>query len=172
MQYQHIIWDWNGTIVDDLELAVELANLELQAAGLPPLSAHQHRAAFQIPIIRYYEAIGMTMTPELAAAVDQAFHRNYDEARHRLTAFPDIFPAMQTLGTKSCKHSVLSALPHDLLTEHVEHLNLGSSFERVIGRTTTHAESKVEAGRKLIADLQLQPQHVLIIGDTIYDHEV
>ncbi len=172
MKYRHIIWDWNGTIVDDVDLTVEITNIVLLEAGTRTISVAEHRSSFEIPILNYYRAIGLPTTPETMPGIDRAFHQSYHDARHRLAVFPDLAPTFERLTAHHCEHSVLSALPHDLLTEHLEHLNLGTRFKRVIGRTTTHAESKVEAGRKMMADLNLRAAEVLVIGDTIYDHEV
>lgn len=172
MRYRHIIWDWNGTIVDDLDLTVELTNIVLLEAGARTISVDEHRAAFQIPIGQYYTTIGLQPTAETLPALDMSYHRMYHEAKHRLTVFPDLASMFDAAKAYDCEHSVLSALPHDLLTEHLDLFNLGAAFKRVIGRRTVHAESKVEGGRKLMKELSLRPAEVLVIGDTVYDHEV
>lgn len=172
MRYRHIIWDWNGTIVDDVDLTVEITNLQLAEAGVPEISIEQHRAAFQIPIANYYREIGLPTTPETMPSIDRAYHDSYHEARHRLTLFSDLIPTMETMRTYQCGHSILSALPHELLGEHLVQVNLEGAFRKVIGRKTVHAESKVEAGRGLLKELNLGAADILVIGDTVYDHEV
>lgn len=176
MRYRHVIWDWNGTIVDDVDLTVEITNIMLTRAGSPEISKETHCAVFQFPIADYYQAIGLPITPETLPAIDFDFHSTYHDARHRLAPFSDIATTLDLLTGRSCEHSILSALPHTLLLEHLKHLNLKTAFKHVIGRETTHAGShagsKVEAGRKLLKDLNLAATEVLIVGDTVYDHEV
>ena len=36
---QHVIWDWNGTLLDDVGHAVATMNTLLAPRGLPPLAA-------------------------------------------------------------------------------------------------------------------------------------
>lgn len=49
-RYAHVIWDWNGTIFDDAERCVEIANGMLSRRELPVLSLDQYRETFRFPI--------------------------------------------------------------------------------------------------------------------------
>lgn len=172
MQYRHIIWDWNGTIVDDVALAIEIGNGFLRTAGLPELDRELHCRSFQIPIEHYYRALGLQFNAEQLHALDESFHAQYEENRHRLQAFSDVIDMLQFAGRNGISSSVLSALPSPILFDDLEHLGLKPHFSTVIGRASRLAGSKVEQGRILLKDLGVPAQQVLVIGDTTYDAEV
>lgn len=172
MKYRHIIWDWNGTLVDDAQFAVDLANGLLAETGAPELSLERHREVFQVPIIEYYRQIGIPVTEESFPAMDRHFHSTYHDQRDALTLFEDVAPSLTHLSASGTQNSILSALPGDLLSHHLEHFKVAHFFEHAIGREGERAGSKVSAGRKLIEKLGIRPQEILVVGDTIYDHEV
>jgi phosphoglycolate phosphatase len=58
------------------------------------------------------------------------------------------------------------------LHTHVEHHGLTHYFDRVYGLKDHYARSKVERGRELIFDSQIDREHTLLIGDTDHDLEV
>lgn len=172
MRYRHIIWDWNGTIVDDVSIAISIASRVLLRHGLPELTLERHRRKFEIPIEHYYRAIGLQFTPEQLIELDEEFHREYDASRATINTFPDIAPTLEHIQIAGAGNSVLSALPENLLHRDIKHFALESHFSRVIGRSGKLAGSKVTQGKSLFKELELDPQDVLVIGDTIYDAEV
>ena len=59
MKYTNIIWDWNGTLLNDTELSIKCINTLLKRRSLPLLSAEQYREVFGFPIREYYQRIGL-----------------------------------------------------------------------------------------------------------------
>ena len=54
-----VIWDWNGTLLDDLSVSFEATNRLLAANGRAPLADLDcYRAVFSFPVIDYYRRIG------------------------------------------------------------------------------------------------------------------
>ncbi len=50
MKYKHIIWDWNGTLLNDLTLCVDLLNVSLEKRKLPEMTEEKYRKKFLFPI--------------------------------------------------------------------------------------------------------------------------
>ena len=61
MRYKHIIWDWNGTLLDDRWLCVEGINQALVKRDLPPISEDRYRKIFTFPVKEYYKKLGYTL---------------------------------------------------------------------------------------------------------------
>ena len=64
MKYKHIVWDWNGTLLDDRWLCIEAINIVLSSRGMPLVSNKNYRDVFCFPVIEYYEKLGFDFTKE------------------------------------------------------------------------------------------------------------
>ena len=64
MKYKHIIWDWNGTLLNDLTLCVDLLNVSLEKRKLPEMTEEKYRKKFLFPIKTFYESIGFDFSKE------------------------------------------------------------------------------------------------------------
>ena len=53
-----IIWDYNGTLLNDLSIGVECINRMLTKRELPLLTTESYREVFTFPVKKYYELVG------------------------------------------------------------------------------------------------------------------
>ncbi len=53
-----IIWDWNGTLLNDLDLCISAINVLLGKRELPLLNRQTYKAVFSFPVKDYYKAVG------------------------------------------------------------------------------------------------------------------
>ena len=81
-RHRHVIWDWNGTLLDDVALCVDIVNLQLAGAGRAPLTIEQYRERFTFPVPEFYRAIGFEITAETMAQLGTVFHREYGARYH------------------------------------------------------------------------------------------
>ena len=56
--YNHIIWDWNGTLLNDRWLCVEAINQALNKRNLPMLTEGKYKDVFSFPVEDYYKKVG------------------------------------------------------------------------------------------------------------------
>ena len=56
---EHVVWDWNGTLVDDAKLCVDIVNGILSEHMMPAVSLEFYRDHFSFPVSSYYEKIGL-----------------------------------------------------------------------------------------------------------------
>ncbi|MCX6282944.1 MAG: hypothetical protein NTW31_01715 [Bacteroidetes bacterium] len=71
--YKHIIWDWNGTLLDDAWLCVEVMNGMLEKRGLEKVSLDFYRSVFTFPVRDYYEKLGYDFEKEPFEEVGMEF---------------------------------------------------------------------------------------------------
>ena len=58
LHMKHIIWDWNGTLLDDLDVSMDALNSILTKEQLPlVLDKDEYRKYFQFPVIEYYKKV-------------------------------------------------------------------------------------------------------------------
>ena len=78
MKYKHIIWDWNGTLVNDLTLCVDLLNVSLKKRGLPLISENIYKQKFLFPIKKFYETVGFDFPKENFESTNKKFHSGFE----------------------------------------------------------------------------------------------
>jgi phosphoglycolate phosphatase len=174
MRYRHVIWDWNGTLLDDAWLCVEILNGLLRDAGRAPISVEQYRAHFLFPVVRFYEWLGFDFVSDSFDSVSQRYIAEYNRRRYECRLQPRAAESLERLRTAGLEQSVLSAYREDTLREAVMHYRLTGFFTRLSGLDNIRAEGKLDLGRAHMRALELhESAHtVLLIGDTVHDHEV
>ena len=174
MRYRHVIWDWNGTLLDDAWLCVEILNGLLRDARLPPLTVDEYRADFSFPVLGFYERRGFDFKTHSFAEVSERYIAAYNHRRYECQLQPGAHSALERLRAAGVEQSVLSAYREDTLREAVAHYDLTQYFTRLSGLDNVRAEGKVARGHTHLRALELHeaPHIVLLIGDTAHDHEV
>ena len=168
MKYTHVIWDFNGTVLNDLEASILSANDLLTAHGLPPLkSVEQYRSLFGFPIVDYYRRLGFDFekTPFADLAVEWVAY--YLERSRESGIFEDLPDALDYFKAAGLSQMILSASKTDMLEGQVEKLGIRTYFDQLLGLDNIHAGGKLEIG------LSWKAEHpdarLLLIGDTDHD---
>lgn len=74
----HLVWDWNGTLLNDLDLVVASTNAAFASVGGPAVTADEHRVRFRRPVADYYaEVLGKAVDDEAYGRLDEIFHDAY-----------------------------------------------------------------------------------------------
>ena len=164
----HLVWDWNGTLLDDLSLVVQATNVAFASAGGPSVTADEHRVRFRRPIVDYYaEMLGRAIDAEAFGALDRIFHAAY---RAGLTSCALADDARAAIAAWPGSQSLLSMWFHDELVPTVHTYGLTPHFARVDGlRATVGGGHKAEWLEKHLAELGLTGESVVLIGDSIDD---
>lgn len=171
-RYRHIVWDWNGTLLDDVDYSIACMNGLLDRRGLPRLDRARYHALFDFPVRDYYYRLGFDPVRDPFEQLSVEFISAYDARRWdcRLhAAATDVLAAVAHTGATQ---SILSAYRQETLHEIVGHFGLTRHFIRLTGLDNIFAHSKAGLGRAWLAELGLPPAQVLLIGDTLHDLDV
>jgi phosphoglycolate phosphatase len=170
--YKHIIWDWNGTLLDDAWLCVEIMNGGLLRRGLPPLTLERYQEIFDFPVIDYYRRLGYDFTRETFEAAGTEFIVEYEKRKVECRLQPAAAETLGAIRDAGIAQSVLSAYKQDSLDEIISHFGLRGCFAKLVGLQDHYASGKIENGRRWIAETGHEPREVLLVGDTVHDCEV
>ena len=121
--YTHLIWDFNGTILDDVQVGIDCANRLLEAHSLPRIaSVEEYREKFGFPIIDYYRRMGFdfSVTPYDELAVEWVSY--YLERKKDIPAFDDIADVLRKAKEKGLVQLILSATETGMLEGQVRDL--------------------------------------------------
>ncbi len=170
----YIIWDWNGTLLDDVDAAVSALNHMLADRHLPLTTREFYRAHFGFPARAFYEQLHMDPDDDWdRICID--FHRYIAEAPQSIrTTTPSALALARDLGLGQ---SILSALREDILRRNISLAGIAQFFDEIYGVDNLDGASKLARGHELVAALRsngkLPPSRPLyFIGDTLHDAEV
>ena len=169
--FRHIIWDWNGTLLDDTQAGVNAVNAMLAARSLPQLDVPTYRDLFGFPVRDFYRTVGFQLETEDWDAMAREFHDNF-LADTTLRLHAEAPRALASLKAAGIGQSVLSASEQSILTAMLEDYGVSRFFDHICGVDNLYGHSKLELGKSLLARLGLAPDSVLLIGDSLHDHEV
>lgn len=166
---KHVIWDWNGTLLDDVALCVSVTSEILAECGLPKVTADDHLQKFRHPLVDYYRDLGFDFSRVPFAELSDRFHDRYGERLEEARLFAGSRELLVTTGI-GC--SILSAAPESDLKRLLLKYGIAGYFEYVYGLGDRLAHSKIERGLQLLQVLDLPPQDIVLVGDTDHDREV
>jgi phosphoglycolate phosphatase len=168
---KHVIWDWNGTLLDDVDLCVMLLNELIDERGLERVTREFYREHFGFPVRAFYEKVGFDFKRDDFTRLSHAFNLRYREEIERAGLQPDALAALQSLQRTGISQSMVSATEENMLVKMLDHFRIRRYFCRVKGLGDSHATSKVLLGVTLREELGLKNEHTLLIGDTLHDLE-
>jgi len=171
-KYRHVIWDWNGTLLDDAWLCVEILNEILRQRNEQPVTHERYKEEFGFPVKDFYQRLGFDFSVESFEALADEYISKYDERRFECKLHAHATDVVRHCLDRGVKQSILSAYHQVRLEEALDFFELRPLFSHVIGLDDFHANGKIHQGIRLIEELGFGPDEVLLIGDTIHDYEV
>lgn len=166
----HILWDFNGTILNDAHLCVRAVNVLLKEASLNTITLKEYAEWFDFPVIEYYRKLGFACDRDQFADLSRRFHEMYHAWLDDAEVYPGLVTLIEQLSDRD--HHVLSAAQKDDLETNLRRFGIRDHFTSVYGLDDQHAHSKVGLGLELMKEQNLNPQDCILIGDTLHDLEV
>ena len=170
--YKHVIWDWNGTLLNDVDFCCKIINRILVENNLPVLSLKKYREIFTFPVQNYYQAAGLDFTKTSFEIMGKDFIDEYESKKLSCSLFDNAIDVLSGIQKQGIGQSVLSAYLHDNLVGILEHYKLTVYFDNIIGLDNIYAGSKTHLGLSLVEKLNIPKDQILFIGDTLHDAEV
>lgn len=167
-----IIWDWNGTLLNDLDFCISTINVLLKKRDLPLLSHSAYKEAFSFPVKDYYKKIGFDFDKEEFSIPAKEFIDLYDSGVENCKLHHSAIEVLSYFKERGARQFVLSAMKQDMLEQTLKHNSILHLFEGVYGLDDHYAVSKIERGKQLISEFNIDREEALIIGDTVHDFEV
>ncbi|MBM7115177.1 HAD family hydrolase [Archangium primigenium] len=169
---QHVVWDWNGTLLDDVELAVTGVNHVCARFGVPAVTRDMYRARFQFPISEFYAALGFDLVRVPFGDIIREYLSIFDDRVRHCALNEGALELLECLRRNGIESSILSASYRPTLVRTLEAKGLAGHFTHVCGLGDEQATSKLEEGRRLQEALGLEGDRIVYLGDTTHDAEI
>ena len=171
-KYRHVIWDWNGTLLDDAWLCREIMNGQLRQRGLPTMSEERYEAVFDFPVESYYRRVGFSWEKETFEQAGTEFIVEYEKRKKECRLQIGASDVLRQVAATRVSQAVLSAYSHQALEGFLVHFAVREHFRSVAGSEDHYAEGKVGQGLRMLKQLHVAPEETVLIGDTTHDAEV
>jgi phosphoglycolate phosphatase-like HAD superfamily hydrolase len=163
----HLVWDWNGTLLDDLPVVIEAVNLSIGSFGVDPITADDYRDHYTRPVRHFYDSLfGRVVDDEEWLRLNTAFHDAYSELATHVDLAPGALEAMGMLEEAGWSQSLLSMSPQDWLEGIVARLELTGRFEMVDGLSGPTGGLKAAHLEDHLSMLAIEGRSVVVVGDT------
>ncbi len=168
----HVVWDWNGTLLDDFELTARVAGSTLAAMGVHGLTGDDVRTHFRRPFGDFYARLfGRPVSADEFAYIRRRYQLEYDAEVLALSLQPDALPALDHVAARASQ-SLLSMAHDDQLQELVDHHSIRHRFVRIEGSPTRDSDgNKARRLRDHLSAVGVDARRTAIIGDTVDDHD-
>lgn len=170
-RYTHVVWDFNGTVLDDMQAGIDSVNEMLAARGLPTLNGlTMLQEIFCFPVREYYRRLGFDFERESYDDVlAPSWVEGYLARRNQVRIFPQVFTVSRALRQAGFRQSVLSASEKKMLEQQLAERNGTGLFDEIWGTDSIYAHGKLELARLWRA---AHPDaRAVMLGDTTHDAE-
>lgn len=167
---RHIIWDWNGTLLDDLEIVVRAVDATVRRLGGPPVTVADYQANYTRPVKVLYERLtGRPIGADEWAGIDDEFHDVYNASLRNIELGHMSRQVLRSVAEQGRTQSLLSMYAHDDLLEVVDRFDLAHHFSLIqglIGPPGGHKAEHLARHLDRLADQGVARGDTVMIGDT------
>ena len=167
-QYDTVYWDWNGTLIDDVDLSLEITNRFLISKEMQAISKDFYLKNFTIPVKKYYESLGIEKYGVTFKEITEFFVADYKRQRERQKLYDGVKPLLKELSKVGVAQFILSAAHTEELHYQLKKHDLVHCITEVSGADDYNAGCKLERGQ----GLKSKYGSGLMVGDTVHDIEI
>lgn len=161
---RNIIFDWSGTLVDDLPAVFQASNFVLAQAGKSKMTLDQFRAEFSLPFTKFYDR----HTPDVPMPqLEKWFHAEFRRAQTSVAELPHARAFLEFCRENQLRLFLLSSVHND----HFQTQCRVIDFHTFIEKPYMGVWDKREKIHDILSENRLRPQETLFIGDMQHDIE-
>ena len=161
---RNIIFDWSGTLVDDLPAVLKASNFVLTQAGRPAMTLEKFRAEFALPFAKFYDR----HTPDVPMDQLEAwFHAEFSQAQGSVVELPHARKFLEFCRAKKIRTFLLSTVHRDYFKVQCD----TTGFDAFLDLPYTDVWDKREKIHEILRENNLHPDETLFIGDMEHDIE-
>lgn len=167
--YDFILWDWNGTLIDDVYVALNSVNDMLIKRKMNTIDIEQYYSYLDTPIIKFYEHLFDLNTIPFETIIEE-FEIGYNKYIPERPVFKNAENILDKAKAKGIKQLVISASAQEKITSDARQWGIHKYFDVISGADNMNAESKITRAKNVLYDFGASPNKSIVIGDTLHDY--
>ncbi len=168
-----VVWDWNGTLLDDVSACLAIMDGMLVRRSLAPIgSLARYREIFTFPVKDYYALAGLDVSGDCFLALADEYMDAYRAAEPACGLMPGAEAVLRTLGGMGMAQVLVSASRQDDLERQVDRLGLTGTFRALLGVSDQLGGGKAGVAAGYLTREHIDPMDVLFVGDTLHDWQI
>ena len=171
-EYKVIIWDFNGTLIDDVNAALESVNDMLARRNLPLINMAQYASYVDTPIIKFYEHIFDDLYTMDFGKIAIEFNEGYEKHLPEKAVMADAEEVLEYFNSKGKLQTVISATHIDKVNNRLTEFGLSGYFNKILAHNNLIAEDKTHLAVKYFDDKGIKPEEAVVIGDCVADFKM
>ena len=168
----HIIWDFNGTLLDDVQLSVDCDNAVFDALHLPRITADDYRRHMTMPVRDFYVALGVDLQVYPYETIGRLWLDRFNRLAVEAGLVPGALEAVRRAQAAGDTQSILSASYERSLAAQCEARGLMPYMAAVDGLEDESARRKTEIGLRQMKRLGLDGAGTVLVGDMVADAQL
>ncbi len=168
MRYHYIFWDFNGTIIDDVNTALGCVNDLLERKGRKHITLAEYYNYIETPIVGFYHHI---LPPEEIdfEEISRDYHRDYAKRENETHLANGAFELLQRLHADGAHQYIITANHITETTEIAQRMGILPFIDKISGAEDSLADSKINRAKELFDSLNIDRNDAILIGDTLHD---
>lgn len=166
-----IIWDWNGTLLNDVKANLKIINKLLKDRGLKKINLVRYRKLFKMPIVEFYKDLGFNFEKESFGKIAIEYFGLYKNKFANMPLSDGVIEVLNEIRERGYKQYIISAMNEVDLVEQVKSKGIAEFFENIVGVDNIHGISKKQRAIDFISTIPKSPK-MIFIGDMDHDFEV
>lgn len=171
MRITHAVWDWNGTLLDDVGAALLSVNDILSRRQREPITLEQYYTYLDTPIRRFYEHL-FDLNQEDYEQILREFNEGYCRHIHQFGLMEGAKECLEKLSESGVEQVIISSSQQEQLCRHVEAFGVGRYFHAVLGAGDYYSASKVDRARDYFEGRHIAGSSIVVIGDSLHDFQM
>lgn len=171
-KYNTIIWDWNGTLLNDVDMCIASMNQLLQVRDIPLINKELYKKVFTFPVQDYYQKIGVDFEKESFDVIGHQFMDLYFEALPNCQLHDGVEEVLKYFQKQGKRQFILSAMEHESLLQSLKDYGISDFFEGVFGIDNHLAAGKIDRAHQMVEEFNIDVSSSMMFGDTLHDKEV
>ena len=172
MKYDCIIWDWNGTLLDDVSASLRSVNDMLAKRGMPPIDIDRYRECIGVPIKHFYEQV-FEIEKEDYSQLLKEYNEGYEYyATLDCGVAQGAEKLLEKINQAGAKQIIVSSCEKNQLAAAVEKSGIGGYFDAVLVAEDYFATSKIDRARDYLKNNLPQNAKLLAVGDLLHDYQL
>lgn len=168
---KYIIWDWNGTIIDDVGIALDAVNDMLREQDRPEITLEEYRKAMDTPILCFYEQF-FDMDVTDFDWIAERFQSYYEAHKDQLRLHEGVEELLESCRQRGCHQVILSSSATRIIQFYAALFGVADYFEAVLGADDLLAAGKIERAVEYFEQNKIPKEETVMIGDSVHDFEV